>query len=55
MSWFVYAWISAVAAATTAILAKFASTLATAIPIVVTVFGGDGLGVDQQRAIPTIS
>jgi len=62
MSWFVYALISAVAAAATAILAKLGvegvpSTLATAIrTVVVTVFAwAMVLGLDQQRAIQTIS
>jgi transporter family protein len=62
MSWFVYALISAVAAAATAILAKLGvegvpATLATAIrTVVVTVFAwAMVLGLDQQRAIPTIS
>ena len=62
MSWFVYALISAVAAAATAILAKLGvegvpSTLATAIrTVVVTVFAwAMVVGLDQQRAIPTLS
>ncbi len=62
MSWIVYALISAVAAAATAILAKLGvegvpSTLATAIrTVVVTVFAWAMVfGLDQQRAISTIS
>jgi len=62
MSWFVYALISAVAAAATAILAKLGvegvpSTLATAIrTVAVTVFAWAVVfGLDQQRAISTIS
>jgi bacterial/archaeal transporter family protein len=62
MSWFVYALISAVAAAATAILAKLGvegvpSTLATAIrTVVVTVFAWAMVfGLEQQRAIPTLS
>jgi transporter family protein len=62
MSWFVYALISAVAAAATAILAKLGvegvpSTLATAIrTVVVTLFAWAMVfGLNQQRALPTIS
>lgn len=62
MSWIVYALISAVAVAATAILAELGvegvpSTLATAIrTVVVTVFAWAMVfGLDQQRAIPTIS
>jgi transporter family protein len=62
MPWFVYALISAVAAAATAILAKLGvegvpSTLATAIrTVIVTVFAWAMVfGLDQQRAIPAIS
>lgn len=62
MSWIVYALISAVAAAATAILAKLGvegvpSTLATAIrTVVVTGFAwAMVLGLNQQRAIPAIS
>lgn len=62
MSWVLYALISAAAAAATAILAKVGvegvpSTLATAIrTVVVTVFAWAMVfGLDQQRAIPTVS
>lgn len=62
MSWLAYALVSAAAAAATAILAKLGvegvpSTLATAIrTVVVAVFAWTTVfGLDQQRAIPTIS
>jgi transporter family protein len=62
MSWFAYALIAAAAAAATAILAKLGvegvpSTLATAIrTVVVTVFAwAMVIGLDQQRALPTLS
>lgn len=62
MSWLAYALVSAAAAAATAVLAKIGvegvpSTLATAIrTVVVTVFAWAMVfGLDQQRAIPTVS
>ncbi len=62
MSWLAYALVSAAAAAATAVLAKSGvegvpSTLATAIrTVVVTVFAWAMVfGLDQQRAIPTVS
>jgi len=62
MSWIVYALISALAAAATAILAKVGvegvpATLATAIrTLVVLVFAwAIAIGLDQQRVIPTLS
>ena len=62
MSWIVYALISALAAAATAILAKIGvegvpATLATAIrTLVVLVFAwAIAFGLDQQRVIPTLS
>lgn len=62
MSWIVYALISALAAAATAILAKVGvegvpATLATAIrTLVVLMFAwAIAIGLDQQRIIPTLS
>jgi transporter family protein len=62
MSWFVYALISAAAAAATAVLAKIGvegvpSTLATAIrTVVVAAFAwAMVVGLDEQRAMGTIS
>lgn len=62
MSWIVYALMSALAAAATAILAKVGvegvpATLATAIrTLVVLVFAwAIAIGLDQQRVIPTLS
>lgn len=62
MSWIVYALISALAAAATAILAKIGvegvpATLATAIrTLVVLMFAwAIAIGLDQQRIIPTLS
>jgi transporter family protein len=62
VSWFVYALISATAAAVTAILAKVGiegvpSTLATALRcVVVTAFAwAMAIGLQEQRALPTLS
>jgi transporter family protein len=62
MPWWIYAGVSAVAAAATAILAKLGvehvpSTLATAIrTLVVVVFTWAlAIGLDEHRAIPTLS